>query len=217
LNCAGFYAQRAFSLEAAPLPGSLLPIPMAPNIPLLIDLWIWLVLLAYWFASAPFTLKTRQREGWLQRSLDAIPFWLGLYLVFTRRYFGPLAYPLYRIRFVEWLGTMFACAGLAFAFWARITIGRNWDGYVVLKHGHRLIRTGPYAIVRHPIYTGFIVGFFGSALSAARIDAFLGAAIVTASFVYKYRREEALLTGEFGEEYVDFKRSIPALFPLRGL
>jgi protein-S-isoprenylcysteine O-methyltransferase Ste14 len=58
------------------------------------------------------------------------------------------------------------------------------------------------------------VAFFGSAVSAARIDAFLGVMIVTVSFVYKFRQEEALLTGEFGEEYANFIRCVPALIPL---
>jgi protein-S-isoprenylcysteine O-methyltransferase Ste14 len=72
-------------------------------------------------------------------------------------------------------------------------------------------------MVRHPIYTGFILAFLGSALSAARIDAFLWVIIITVSFVQKRRQEEALLTGKFGEEYVRFSRSVPALFPLRWL
>jgi protein-S-isoprenylcysteine O-methyltransferase Ste14 len=188
---------------------------MGPITPLLIDFWIWVAMLAYWFASAPFTHKTRQRETWLQRMRYAIPFYLGLYLVFAKRNFGPLDYRLYKNYPIGWLGTFITCAGVALAFWARITIGRNWDGYVTLKHGHRLIRAGPYALVRHPMYTGFIVGFLGSAVSAARIDAFLGVMIVTVSFVYKFRQEETLLTGEFGEAYLNFLRSVPALFPLR--
>jgi protein-S-isoprenylcysteine O-methyltransferase Ste14 len=179
----------------------------------LIDFWIWIVLLVYWFASAPFTHKTKQRVNWLQHVQHGIPFYLGLFLIFAKRNFGPLDYRLYENNSIAWLGTFIACAGVA--FWARFTIGRNWDGYVTLKHGHELIRSGPYALVRHPIYTGFIVAFIGSAVSAARIDAFLGVAIVTVSFVFKFRQEETLLTGEFGEAYANFKRSVPALFPLR--
>jgi len=186
---------------------------MPPITPLQIDFWIWTVTLAYWFASAPFTHKTRQRETWPKQLRHAIPFYLALYLVFAKRSLGPLDYTLYQTSSIEWLGTLVTCAGVAFAFWARFTIGRNWDGYVTLKHGHRLIRTGPYAIVRHPIYTGFVVAFFGSALSAARIDAFVGVAIVTVSFVHKVRQEETLLTGEFGQAYLDFTRNVPALVP----
>jgi protein-S-isoprenylcysteine O-methyltransferase Ste14 len=187
---------------------------MSPITPLLIDLCLWLVLLAYWFASAPFTHKTKQTDNWMKRMQDGIPFYLALFLIFTKPNFGPLDYRLYENNSVRWLGTFITCDGVAFAFWARITIGRNWDGYVTLKHGHRLVRDGPYALVPHPIYTGFIVAFFGSAGSAARIDAFLGVVIVTASLIYRLRREEALLTGQFGEEYVQFRRSVPVLFPL---
>jgi protein-S-isoprenylcysteine O-methyltransferase Ste14 len=117
---------------------------MGSTAPLLVDFWIWVVLLVYWFASAPFTHKTKQRATWMQQVQHATPFYLALCLIFAKRNFGPLDYPMYTNNSIGWLGTFMTGAGIAFAFWARITIGRNWDGYVTLKHGHRLIRTGPY-------------------------------------------------------------------------
>jgi protein-S-isoprenylcysteine O-methyltransferase Ste14 len=182
--------------------------------PLLIDAWLWIALLAYWQVSSYFTHENRQRETWLRRLEYAIPLYLGGALVFVKRTYGPLDYPLYGSNSVRWLGTFIAAAGLVFAVWARITIGRYWDGFVALKHDHRIICTGPYAIVRHPIYTGYIVGLLGSAISAARVDAFAGVAILTISFVVKYRREERVMTKEFGETYTRYLRQTPALFPL---
>ena len=67
--------------------------------------------------------------------------------------------------------------------------------------------------MRHPIYTGIIVALLGSALAAGSVDAFIGVALAAASLVIKLRREEALLSGEFGEQYAEFKRDVPALVP----
>ena len=56
-----------------------------------------------------------------------------------------------------------AAAGVAFAIWARHELGANWSGTVTIKEGHRLVRRGPYAVVRNPIYTGFVAATLGSA------------------------------------------------------
>jgi protein-S-isoprenylcysteine O-methyltransferase Ste14 len=54
---------------------------------------------------------------------------------------------------------------MLFSVWARVHIGRNWSGVVTIKEGHELVDTGPYALVRHPIYTGLLVAFIGSAFA----------------------------------------------------
>jgi protein-S-isoprenylcysteine O-methyltransferase Ste14 len=104
-------------------------------------------------------------------------------------------------------------AGMAFMVWARVHLGRYWSGYVTLKEGHRLIRTGPYALVRHPIYTGFLTAALGSALVAGSGDAFVGLVLIFIAFVLKIPREEAILKREFGEEFEQFARDIPRLIP----
>jgi protein-S-isoprenylcysteine O-methyltransferase Ste14 len=104
--------------------------------------------------------------------------------------------------------------GLLFTVWARVHLGLYWSGEITLKVGHRLIRTGPYRLVRHPIYTGFLLAALGSAISAATGDALLGAVLVILALVVKLRREESLLIGEFGDEYRQFKLQTPALLPL---
>jgi len=172
-----------------------------------------MALCAIWLILALFARRTKVAEGWLLRLQHVVPLYFGFFLIFYHRDFGPLAYRLYSNDAVAILGTLLTFFGIAIAIWARITLGRYWSGNVMLKEGHRLITAGPYNFVRHPIYTGFIVGAFGTALSAARIDAFIGFAIITVSFLFKLRREEALLTSEFGEEFLRFKKQIPALMP----
>jgi protein-S-isoprenylcysteine O-methyltransferase Ste14 len=110
-----------------------------------------------------------------------------------------------------YIGAAVAAAGLGFSVWARVHLGEYWSGNVTLKEGHRLIRTGPYALVRHPIYTGILAGMLGSALALDQIRGFLGLALLTYSFIRKLRKEEAWLTEEFGEEYLRYKREVRAL------
>ena len=71
--------------------------------------------------------------------------------------------------------------GLAFAVWARVHLGRNWSGSVTVKEGHELIRTGPYAYVRHPIYTGLITAVLGTAIASGTVRALLGLVIIVVS------------------------------------
>ena len=84
---------------------------------------------------------------------------------------------------------------------------------MVLKHGQELISTGPYALVRHPIYTGLLVALAGTALYNGRWQGLLGLALFTISFWLKARSEENLLEREFGEEYRSYRARTPMLVP----
>ncbi|HEY1792573.1 MAG TPA: isoprenylcysteine carboxylmethyltransferase family protein [Opitutaceae bacterium] len=110
-------------------------------------------------------------------------------------------------------GAALLLAGLAFTAWARVCLGRNWSGQVTLKQGHRLIRRGPYALVRHPIYTGLLLAFLGTAVALDEYRGLLAVLIALQSFVRKYRLEERWLTEEFGGEYERYKREVKALVP----
>jgi len=106
-------------------------------------------------------------------------------------------------------------AGLGFAVWARIHLGRFWSGAITLKEGHRLIRSGPYQFVRNPIYTGFLTGVAGTAIALGRVSGLAALALLFAVYYWKVRREERLLATEFGEEYAAYCREVPALLPFK--
>jgi len=127
---------------------------------------------------------------------------------------GPL-----RLRFlpvedwIVWSGIALTSLGVALAIWARYSIGQYWSARVTLKEGHRVIRSGPYAWVRHPIYTGMLLAAMGTALVIGEWRGVLAVVVMWAAHYRKALREEALLTRELGEEYVSYRRSTGFLFP----
>jgi len=103
--------------------------------------------------------------------------------------------------------------GMLFSIWARVSLGRNWSGRVVLKHGQELIFTGPYEPVTTQIYTGLLVALAGSALYEGRLRALLGLAFFAIGFWLKARSEEDLLEREFGDQYRSYRARTPMLIP----
>ena len=107
-----------------------------------------------------------------------------------------------------------AVAGFLFTWWARLHLGRLWSSSVTRKAGHRVVATGPYAIVRHPIYTGIILASAATATLRGTALAWLGAAIMTLGWYVKARLEERFLRQELGDEaYGEYARRVPMLVP----
>jgi protein-S-isoprenylcysteine O-methyltransferase Ste14 len=176
---------------------------------------LWLVWLASWGAAALWSAKTVARQPLSERLSHAVLWWAGATLLFTRRHrLGSLAQPLFPLpAWTAWLGVFLCAAGLAVAWWARIYIGRNWSGTVTLKEDHALIRNGPYARTRHPIYTGLLLALVGTALTRDSVAGVLGFALILAGIVVKLRQEERLLLGHFGPAYETYRAEVPALIP----
>ncbi len=101
-----------------------------------------------------------------------------------------------------------------FAWWARIHLGTLWSSRITRKTDHRIVDTGPYALVRHPIYTGLIGATLASAIALATIPALIGAALMIFGFWLKARLEEKFLAEELGPEaYAAYRRRVPMLVP----
>ena len=86
-------------------------------------------------------------------------------------------------------------AGFAFTWWARLTIGKLWSSGVTRKAEHRVVDTGPYGLVRHPIYTGLILSAFATAFVPLTPMTLVGAALISFGFFLKARLEEQFLRG----------------------
>ena len=110
-------------------------------------------------------------------------------------------------------GLALTVAGLGFALWARIAIGRNWGGAITVQEGHKVIRNGPYAVVRHPIYAGFMLATLGTAIVFGQVAGLISTALVVLCWGYKGRLEEHFLIEQFGPEYEQYRRDVKALIP----
>ena len=109
-----------------------------------------------------------------------------------------------------------AVGGFAFTWWARIHIGRLWSSSVTRKSNHQVIDTGPYGIVRHPIYSGITLAAFATAVMRGTPLAFAGAAIMTAGWYVKARLEEHFLRAQLGaDQYDAYASRVPMLIPYR--
>jgi protein-S-isoprenylcysteine O-methyltransferase Ste14 len=115
---------------------------------------------------------------------------------------------------LAWAMVCVAVLGFSFTWWARIHLGRLWSSSVTRKADHRIVNTGPYGIVRHPIYTGVILASLGTAILRGTAVAWVGAAVMTCGWYVKARLEERFLREQLGAEaYGAYARRVPMLVP----
>jgi protein-S-isoprenylcysteine O-methyltransferase Ste14 len=175
---------------------------------------LWLGWGIYWLiAAADVKATTRVESAW-SRAAHLVPLLIaGMLLTgrwrisFLDRQFMPptaLAFS---------AGAATVAAGLAFAVWARVVLGRNWSGTVTLKQDHELIRNGPYRWVRHPIYTGLLFAVLGTAIARAQWRGLLALLIVFVALWRKLRHEERWMREVFGTEYEKYQADVAALIP----
>jgi protein-S-isoprenylcysteine O-methyltransferase Ste14 len=113
---------------------------------------------------------------------------------------------------VRSIGVALCALGVALAIWARTIIGRNWGMPMSLKENPELVTSGPYARIRHPIYTGVLIALVGTSLA---IDTLLLIVFLMASayFVYSAKKEEETMTSLFPDAYPDYRRRTNMLVP----
>jgi protein-S-isoprenylcysteine O-methyltransferase Ste14 len=107
-----------------------------------------------------------------------------------------------------------AACGFLFCWWARLHLGRLWSSAVARTEDHRIVDTGPYALVRHPIYTGIYIALAATAAVRGTVPAALGAVAMAFGWYVKARIEERFLREELGaENYEAYARRVPMLVP----
>jgi protein-S-isoprenylcysteine O-methyltransferase Ste14 len=112
-----------------------------------------------------------------------------------------------------WAGFAIVALGLGFTVWARVVLGRNWSGIVTVKQDHELVTEGPYRWVRHPIYTGLVVAFAGSATARGEWRGVLAVLIVFVALWRKLTLEERWMIETFGDAYLRYREKVRALIP----
>jgi protein-S-isoprenylcysteine O-methyltransferase Ste14 len=174
----------------------------------------WIVFLAYWVIMAFRVKRTVKRESVGGRLLWVAGGIAAFMLLYGDTHWGVLA-----SRFAGpdtgWAlaGAVLTSVGVAIAIWARTILGGNWSGMVTVKQGHTLIRTGPYTVVRHPIYSGLLLAVLGTALALGEVRGLVAVGVLFVMFLAKSRTEERFMAEQFGREYDNYRRGTHALIP----
>jgi protein-S-isoprenylcysteine O-methyltransferase Ste14 len=176
---------------------------------------VWIFFFLYWPIKAANSKTTQRLEPAGSRILRALIFVIAIILLSITRI--PLHWLYLQLwpagLWSFWLGAAVTAAGLLFAVWAREHLGRNWSSAVTIKQDHELITTGPYAVVRHPIYTGILAGILGTAIALCQVRGFIALALFFLAFWIKLRMEEEWMRSHFGEAYERYTHQAAALVP----
>lgn len=175
----------------------------------------WDALGLLWLIGYAFTKPTVRAQSLTARILNIALGFLG-FLMLGYSWFdrGWLA-----LRFVpasesfSVAGFLVTLAGASFAAWARLTLGANWSGRPSVKAGHELVVKGPYALARHPIYTGLLLAVAGTALAVGRWRAVIGFVLIGLAFAAKIAHEERLMMQTFPDSYPGYRKRVKALVP----
>jgi protein-S-isoprenylcysteine O-methyltransferase Ste14 len=178
---------------------------------------LWLIWAAYWWSKSRGVKETVRKESILSR----LSYLILVALAFSLLWVPRVPLPFFEGRFLPlggwpvWagIGVALTFLGLAFSVWAREHLGRNWSAVVTVKRDHELITTGPYAWVRHPIYSGLVLAALGQAIARGQWIGLLGVAILLGAFWRKARVEERWIREQFGSAYENYSRQVRAIIP----
>ncbi|MEO5626741.1 MAG: isoprenylcysteine carboxylmethyltransferase family protein [Dokdonella sp.] len=176
---------------------------------------LWLAWCVVWLIAARGVKSDRRQESPASRAGHLLPLVVAASLLWLPTLPGGfLCGRLWSATLTTYFtGVAIVALGLGFSIWARLHLGRNWSGTVTLKENHELIRSGPYALARHPIYTGLLLGFVGSAVSRDEWRGVLAVVIVFLALWRKFRLEERWMIETFGDAYQSYRNEVPALVP----
>jgi protein-S-isoprenylcysteine O-methyltransferase Ste14 len=176
---------------------------------------LWVVWFVSWLIAALWSARTVVRQPPSGRFAHSALIYGGALLLFGRQHVSrglgepPVPVPLW----LSWPLVGVALSGFMFAWWARLHIGQLWSGSVTLKTDHAIVRSGPYGLTRHPIYTGLLLALVATALIEPGARAFVALALMVAGLLLKVRQEERLLTAHFSQAYEAYRSDVPALVP----
>lgn len=180
---------------------------------------VWLAWVITWWVFATNVKATVRRQPPLSRLFNMVLLWCAFVLLFWGQIVPVRALmdhflPLSQWRFWAALGAALTLVGLLFTVWARVYLGRNWSGmFATIKADHELITGGPYGLVRHPIYSGLMLAFIGTALAIGQWRGVLGAVLALAAIVHRIVVEEGFMREQFGATYDSYAKRVRALVP----
>src|ERR1700688_478426 len=174
---------------------------------------IWIVWLISWVVASFWSGRTqKQVMTWDERTYR-IPIFAGaiLFTPWIAQLLGEK--PLWQFGdFGIYVAAALTLAGISFTWWARIHLGRFWSNAIARKEDHRVVESGPYGLVRHPIYTGLILAILATGAAVATASSLLGALLISFGQWQKARMEERFLMAELGPEaYESYRRRVPMI------
>ncbi len=186
------------------------------------DAWmiagLWILWTLYWYVAARDAKPVLRSEGPFARLLHTAPYLAG---------FALLAVPalgwgwLFRRVLpandeIRHFAVALVLCGLGFATWARMHLAGNWSNLVVLRRDHEFITSGPYRLVRHPIYSGILLAVVGTAIARGDVRGLVAVGLIGAVIADQIAAEERLLAATFGPAYRAYRLAVPALLPRLG-
>jgi protein-S-isoprenylcysteine O-methyltransferase Ste14 len=185
---------------------------LRPGIVIIIE---WIAFAASWLLAAGWSSPVEKRLG-AKRELPFRTLQIAgaiLLGVPAHGYQGPLRLWLVS-RTEAWACALIIAAGFSFAWWARLHLGALWSASVTAKESHRVVDSGPYSIVRHPIYTGILTAVIATAAAKGTIPGVAGWLLITIGIWMKARIEETWLSGQLDAgAYQQYRRKVPMLIP----
>jgi protein-S-isoprenylcysteine O-methyltransferase Ste14 len=173
---------------------------------------LWLLFTLYFVACMRHRIQVKRFVP--LPSFERVCLILATILVFfPRTHLSFLAIRFHNSHAIALTGFILTILGLAFAAWARDILGRNWSGRVIIQVDHQLITAGPYAYLRHPLYTGLLTALTGTTLVSGHYGALLGLSLAINIFRLKAHREEQLLEAEFGAGYAVYRAHTGSILP----
>lgn len=175
---------------------------------------LWLIWLVSWLAAAVWADPVAKRAGFQAEFRYRVLWMVGTIMLFVpaHSYVGRLR--LWMPTLAEaWICVALIAIGLVFSWWARLHLGRLWSGTVTAKAGHHVVDTGPYGLVRHPIYTGLLMAILATMAAKGTVWGIAGAALLLVGIIIKARLEEHFLSGELGTPYDEYRSRVPMLVP----
>ena len=174
----------------------------------------WLVMDNFWRLKARGTKSTT--------TITRISVWRKSWLVLRSYgfYYLPLsAVPVLGLRIIPepvvwaWIGLALCVFGVAFAIWSRHVLAKNWNVATGVEEHHALIQSGPYALVRHPIYFGMWLAMLGTVLAVGELRAIINLVISVSEGWAKLNQEEAILQKQFPDAYAGYQHRVKKLIP----
>ena len=176
---------------------------------------IWVAFLASWVGASFWQGRTKKQVMTLESQRYRLPILVGgiLYTPWIAQALGWK--PLWVLGNTGIaVAALLSIGGIAFAWWGRLHLGKFWSNTITHKEDHRVIDTGPYGLVRHPIYTGLIFGMLITGIAIGLVTTILGAILISLGMWQKGRMEEVFLSKELGEDaYGAYCRRVPMIIP----